>query len=137
LRRVHKSYEYLNRAFAENFYIVKFRNGGMISITKKAAEEFKVFSEKEGKNGSALRVFVAGFGCGGPQYGMAFEEEAKKDDIVVEGEGIKIFVDKSFESFFDGATLDYQETEYGSGFLITNPNAPSGGGCGPSCSSCG
>ncbi|MFQ5800358.1 MAG: HesB/IscA family protein [Candidatus Hydrothermarchaeales archaeon] len=108
----------------------------MISITPKAAEEFKTLCEKEGKNGSALRVFVAGFGCSGPQYGMAFEEEAKDDDIVVESEGIKIFVGKGFESFLDGATVDYQENEYGSGFLITNPNALADG-CGPSCSGCG
>ncbi|RMF91360.1 MAG: iron-sulfur cluster assembly accessory protein [Methanobacteriota archaeon] len=109
----------------------------MISITPKAAEEFKAFREKEGKNGAGLRVFLAGMGCGGPQYGMAFEDEKKEGDIVVEAEGITIYVEKGFESFFNGATIDYQETEYGSGFLITNPNVPAGGGCGPSCSGCG
>ncbi len=109
----------------------------MIAITKKAAEEFKTFRDKEGKNGSGLRVFLAGMGCGGPQYGMAFEDSPKEEDIVIESEGIKVYVDKGFESFFDGATLDYQETEHGSGFLITNPNTPSGGGCGSGCNSCG
>jgi iron-sulfur cluster assembly accessory protein len=108
----------------------------MISITPKAVQEFKTFSEKEGKTDSGLRLFVAGSGCGGPQYGMAFENEAKKEDIVVDSEGIKIFVDKGFESFFQGATVDYQETEHGSGFLITNPNSPAGGSCGSGCSGC-
>jgi iron-sulfur cluster assembly accessory protein len=109
----------------------------MISITSKAANEFKVFSEKEGKNGSGLRVFLAGMGCGGPQYGMAFEESPKKEDIVVKKEGITIYVDKGFESYFEGATIDYQETEHGSGFLITNPDAPAPSGCGSGCNSCG
>jgi len=109
----------------------------MISITKRAADEFKALREREGKNDSGLRVFLAGFGCGGPQYGMAFEDERKEGDIVVEKEGITIYVDKGFESFFNGATIDYQETEHGSGFLITNPNAPASGGCGPGCSGCG
>jgi iron-sulfur cluster assembly accessory protein len=108
----------------------------MIAITAKAAEEFKSFSEKEGKNGSGLRLFVAGMGCGGPQYGMAFEETPKEEDIVVESAGVKIYVDKGFESFFDGATVDYQETEHGSGFLISNPKAPQTSGCGSGCSSC-
>jgi iron-sulfur cluster assembly accessory protein len=109
----------------------------MISITEKASEEFKVFRNKEGKNGSGLRLFVAGMGCGGPQYGMAFEEKTKEGDIVIEKDGIKIYVDKGFESFFEGATVDYKETEHGSGFLITNPNSPSESGCGSGCSSCG
>ena len=109
----------------------------MISITSKAAEEFKAFSKKEGKNGSGLRVFIAGMGCGGPQYGMAFEEKAKDGDIIVETEGVKIYVDKGFESFFDGATIDYQETDFGAGFLITNPNASTGSGCSSGCSGCG
>ncbi len=68
----------------------------MISITTKALAEFKVFREKEGKKKSGLRVFLAGMGCGGPQYGMAFEEEAKKEDMVVEEDGVKIYVDKGF-----------------------------------------
>lgn len=109
----------------------------MISITTKAAEEFKSFRDKEGKNSSGLRVFLAGMGCGGPQYGMSFEDAQKDEDIVLEKEGIKIYLDKGFESFFDGATIDYQDTEYGSGFLITNPNASAGGGCSTGCNSCG
>ncbi len=109
----------------------------MISITPKAAEEFKTFRDKEGKNGSGLRLFVAGMGCGGPQYGMAFEEEAKEEDHIVEKDGVKIYFDKGFESFFDGATVDYQENEHGSGFLITNPNTPAPSGCGSGCNSCG
>ena len=109
----------------------------MISITEKAAEEFKAFSEKEGKNGSGLRLFVAGMGCGGPQYGMAFEEESKDEDLVIESNGVKLIVAKDFESVFDGAIVDYQVTEHGSGFLITNPNAAPASGCGSSCNSCG
>lgn len=109
----------------------------MISITSKAAEEFKSFRDKEGKKESGLRVFLAGMGCGGPQYGMSFEETKKDEDIVLEKEGITIYVDKGFESFFDGATIDFQETEYGSGFLITNPNSQAGSSCGSGCNSCG
>ena len=109
----------------------------MISITEKAAEEFKTYSEKEGKNNSGLRLFVAGMGCGGPQYGMAFEEESKDEDLVIESNGVKLIVAKDFESVFDGATVDYQTSEHGSGFLITNPNAAPASGCGSGCNSCG
>lgn len=108
----------------------------MIAITEKAAQEFITLSEKEGKNGAALRVFVAGMGCGGPQYGMAFEEEKKDEDLVLESEGVTIYVDKGLESFFDGAKIEFQENEHGSGFLITNPNSSAGNSCGSGCSGC-
>ncbi|MBP6472183.1 MAG: iron-sulfur cluster insertion protein ErpA [Chloroflexi bacterium] len=97
-----------------------------------------------------LRVFVAGGGCSGLQYGMALEAEARPYDNVVEREGVKVFIDPTSMMYLTNATIDYEDSIMGGGFKIDNPNAVSTCGCGTSfktsdsagaasggCSSCG
>lgn len=79
-----------------------------------------------------LRVFVAGGGCSGMQYGMAIEREAGEFDAVFEQQGIKIFVDPTSMMYLSGATIDYVDSLMGGGFRIDNPNAVSSCGCGHS-----
>lgn len=82
-----------------------------------------------------MRIFMAGLGCGGPQYGLALEEKATSEDRITESNGVKIFLDENMDVLLSGAEIDYIETEYGAGFVINNPNVGAGG-CGPSCSGC-
>lgn len=97
-----------------------------------------------------LRVFVAGGGCSGLQYGMALEAEARPYDNVVERDGVKVFIDPTSMMYLSNATIDYEDSIMGGGFKIDNPNAVSTCGCGTSfktsdsagaasggCSSCG
>nr|MBP7592865.1 iron-sulfur cluster assembly accessory protein [Chloroflexota bacterium] len=97
-----------------------------------------------------LRVFVAGGGCSGLQYGMALEAEARPYDNVVERDGVKVFIDPTSMMYLTNATIDYEDSIMGGGFKIDNPNAVSTCGCGTSfktsdsagaasggCSSCG
>ena len=42
-----------------------------ISLTQRAADELKALMVAEDKADSALRVWVAGGGCSGRQYGLA------------------------------------------------------------------
>ncbi len=97
-----------------------------------------------------LRVFVAGGGCSGLQYGMALEAEARPYDNVIERDGVKVFVDPTSMMYLTNATIDYEDSIMGGGFKIDNPNAVSTCGCGTSfktsgsagaaaggCSSCG
>ncbi len=79
-----------------------------------------------------LRVFVAGGGCSGMQYGMAIEREAGEFDTVFEQHGIKIFIDPTSMMYLAGATIDYVDSLMGGGFRIDNPNAVSSCGCGHS-----
>ncbi|MBV9470248.1 MAG: iron-sulfur cluster assembly accessory protein, partial [Abitibacteriaceae bacterium] len=48
----------------------------MIKLSDRAATEIKGLLEKQGKDDALLRVFVAGGGCSGFQYGMSLEDEA-------------------------------------------------------------
>lgn len=77
-----------------------------------------------------LRVFVAGGGCSGMQYGMALEAEPRQYDHVIEREGVKIFIDPTSMMYLNDATIDYEDSLMGGGFKIDNPNAASSCGCG-------
>ena len=65
----------------------------LVNITNSAAGKVKELMEREGTAEQALRLYVAGGGCSGLNYGMAFDETPEEDDQIVEQNGIRIFVD--------------------------------------------
>jgi iron-sulfur cluster assembly protein len=79
-----------------------------------------------------LRVFVAGGGCSGMQYGMALEAEARDYDHIIEVDGVKVYVDPTSMMYLNNATIDYVDSIMGGGFKVENPNAASSCGCGTS-----
>ena len=81
--------------------------------------------------GKVLRVAVEGGGCSGFQYDIALDE-AKDDDLVLEGEGETVVIDSVSLPFLAGATIDFTEELIGARFAIENPNAASSCGCGTS-----
>jgi iron-sulfur cluster assembly protein len=92
----------------------------MISVTKKAAEQFKEHVKKvEDPENKMLRVTFNGFGWGGPDFGLTLEESKGENDIVAETEGMKVVYDREFGYYLDDAELDYNDHEYGSGFILT------------------
>ncbi len=105
----------------------------MIEITDTAAVELKQLLEKEKKSDYGLRIFTAGIGCSGIQYGLALEKSPKKEDTVLESNGIKIFFDKDIQDDISALKIDYIDNDYGKGFIVDNPDARCGSGCG----SCG
>ena len=56
-----------------------------LTITEKAAEKVKAAIEKKGKSDAALRLYVAGGGCSGFQYSLAFDKQ-NGDDHVIEAQ---------------------------------------------------
>lgn len=104
----------------------------LVNITDKAAEKAKALLEARELPDGALRVFVAGGGCSGYQYGMALARNAEEDDIVVEQLGVRIVVDPESAQYLQGAEIDYVDDIMKSGFSIFNPNAVKGCACGSS-----
>ena len=103
-----------------------------IVLTDSAAEVVKgLLIEKEVPD-HGLRIFVAGGGCSGMQYGMALEEESRPYDHIVEHNGVQIYVDPTSMMYLTGAVVDYEDSLMGGGFRIENPNAVSSCGCGHS-----
>ena len=103
-----------------------------INVTETALEMVRNLLAEKNVPDYGLRVFVAGGGCSGMQYGMALEEEAREYDHVFEQDGVKVFVDPTSMMYLTGATVDYVDSLMGGGFKIENPNAVSAFGCGSS-----
>ena len=105
----------------------------MITLTESAAEKLGGIMEQKGLATShALRVFVKGGGCGGMQYGMTFEGNAREVDEVYENYGIKVFVDPTSLFYINGAQIECGDKLMGGGGHSENPNAVSSCGCGSS-----
>jgi len=104
----------------------------LVQLTPIAAERLqKILVEKNLPN-HGLRVFVAGGGCSGMQYGMAFEGQARDQDTVFQSSGVTLYVDPISRDYLLGASIDFVDNLMGGGFRIENPNAVSTCGCGSS-----
>ena len=103
-----------------------------IHLTDAAADMVKTLLVQKNVPDHGLRVFVAGGGCSGMQYGMALEAEARPYDHLIEYNGVKVFVDPTSMMYLSNATIDYEDSIMGGGFKIENPNAVSSCGCGSS-----
>lgn len=104
-----------------------------ITLTERAATEVKSLIEEQARPGAALRVWVAGGGCSGLQYGMALDDaEPEEGDRILEDQGVRIFVDSLSLSYMSGSVVDFVEDVLGGGFKIENPNATRSCGCGSS-----
>ncbi len=87
---------------------------------------------EEGDPSLQLRIFVTGGGCSGFQYGFAFDDEAKEDDLRVERGPVTVVVDAMSLQYLVGAEIDYEDKLEGARFVIRNPNAATTCGCGSS-----
>jgi len=103
-------------------------------ITPVAATEVKRFMDAEGvtPEEGGLRVSVQPGGCSGFKYSLVIEDRPAEDDVVLEQEGYKVFVDPFSAQYLSGITIDYVSSMQGSGFTFKNPNATGGCGCGSS-----
>jgi iron-sulfur cluster assembly accessory protein len=104
-----------------------------VTVTPTAVSEVRRYMEENGATEAAgLRVGVLPGGCSGFQYGLNIEEEPAEDDLVLDSNGIKLFVDPFSLQYLSGVEIDFVTTFQGSGFTFNNPNASGGCGCGSS-----
>jgi iron-sulfur cluster assembly accessory protein len=103
----------------------------IVNMTPAAVDKVRELLVQENDPSLALRVFVAGGGCSGLQYGMTLDEE-QEGDTVIPLSGIKILVDEMSMGYIDGSEIDYVDSLMGAGFTVNNPNAVSSCGCGHS-----
>ncbi|HET6374122.1 MAG TPA: iron-sulfur cluster assembly accessory protein, partial [Candidatus Polarisedimenticolia bacterium] len=96
----------------------------MLTITDLATKKILELIKAEQQEGLALRVSITGRGPGGFQNELQFVgvEDRAPDDVVVEGDGFQVFIDPRSAENLSGATIDYVQGLYQSGFKITNPN---------------
>jgi len=101
-------------------------------FTESAAQKVRGLIEEEGDPGLMLRVFVAGGGCSGFQYGFTFDDEIQDGDTEIDNAGVKLLIDPMSFQYLQGAEIDFSEGLEGAQFVIRNPNAVTTCGCGQS-----
>ncbi len=102
-----------------------------VALTAAAAERIKAVVASE-PQGAGLRVAVEGGGCSGFQYEIGVAQAANADDVIVERDGARLFVDPVSLPFLLGSEVDWVEEMIGASFKVKNPNAKSSCGCGVS-----
>ncbi len=104
---------------------------GVVTMTTAAAEKVHELLKQENDPTLGLRIFVAGGGCSGLQYGMTLDEE-QDGDTVVSMNNVRVFIDDMSLGYINGSEVDYVDSLMGAGFTVNNPNAVSSCGCGHS-----
>lgn len=103
----------------------------MLSVTEKAAEKIKQTLHKRGK-GQGIRIGVRTTGCSGLAYILEYADAPRDDDLCIECNGCKIFVDQKSCPYIKGMEIDYKRNGLNEGFEFHNPNERDRCGCGES-----
>jgi iron-sulfur cluster insertion protein len=103
-----------------------------IRISPAVVDKVAELLAEEGDPALRLRIYVTGGGCSGFQYGFAFDDEAKPDDLHVARGPVTVVVDAMSLQYLVGAEIDYADDLQGARFVIRNPNAAGTCGCGSS-----
>lgn len=104
-----------------------------IILTDRAVQEVHSIKEKNNiPESHNLRLGVKGGGCSGLSYVLAFDDNVKEKDMILEKNGVKITVDQKSMFYLSGTVLDFSDGLNGRGFVFNNPQAAKTCGCGSS-----
>ena len=103
-----------------------------VEVTPAARDQVLKIMVKQGKPGSALRLYVQGGGCSGLTYGMSFDKQETGDEVAFQQNGLVVVVDRASAPLLEGVKVDFLLGLEASGFKIYNPNAKETCSCGKS-----
>ena len=114
-----------------------------ISLSTAASDAIKNILAERNLEGYALRVYVAGGGCSGVNFGMALDNNIREVDTTFDVDGVQLVVDEVSIDYLRGAKIDFvNDPVRGAGFAVDSPSARSQShehgesacACGGSCS---
>jgi len=101
-----------------------------IQISPAATDAVKNILAERKLEGYALRVYVAGGGCCGVNFGMALDNNIRDVDTTFEANGVTVVIDEVSIDYLRGASIDFvNDPVRGAGFAVDSPNANAGGSC--------
>src|SRR5215510_8268270 len=113
----------------------------LLTLSIAASDAVKNILAERNLEGYALRVYVAGGGCCGVNFGMALDNNFRDVDTIFDTDGVKVVVDEVSIEYLRGASIDFvNDPERGAGFAVDSAMAKGhehseeGCGCGGSCS---
>jgi iron-sulfur cluster assembly protein len=96
----------------------------LFTLTPTASQAVKDILTQRNLDGYALRVYVAGGGCCGVNFGMALDNNFRDVDTTFEADGVKVVVDEVSIDYLRDATIDFvNDPQHGAGFAVNSPNA--------------
>ncbi len=96
----------------------------LITLSTAASDAVKNILAEKNLEGYALRVYVAGGGCCGVNFGMALDNNFRDVDTTFEANGVKVVVDEVSIEYLRGASIDFiNDPVRGAGFAVDSPNA--------------
>lgn len=103
-----------------------------IEVTEQAARHIKGMLQERG-HGLGMRLGTKTSGCTGYAYVVDYADSMTEDDLIIESNGTRVFIDKKSLKLIDGMVLDYVKTNgLNQGFEFRNPNVTASCGCGES-----
>jgi len=100
-----------------------------LTIDDSAVKRIEELRTAQDKTALMLRVTVEGGGCSGFQYILELTDDVKDKDLRFAD---AVVTDDISLPFLQGSTIKFKDDLIGSEFVIDNPNAQSGCGCGTS-----
>ncbi|ACI51339.1 iron-sulfur cluster assembly accessory protein [Gluconacetobacter diazotrophicus PA1 5] len=104
----------------------------MIEMTPSACEAVRAAIAGAATPVEGIRIMVESGGCSGFKYMMGLVAAPEPSDVVVDIDGVKVFVDAESGPHLQGTKVDFVVTLEQSGFSFDNPNAASKCSCGKS-----
>ena len=104
----------------------------VIKLSDNAANRIKEIMSKADNTAIGVRVGVKSGGCAGMSYVMEYAKESKKNEVVIEDKGVKVFIDANAIMYLLGTEMDYKRDKFSSQFVFKNPNETERCGCGES-----
>lgn len=87
-----------------------------IDLTERAQEELKKVMDSR-KDKKPLRIYIAGYGWGGPSFGLALDE-LKDGDAKTEIDDFTFLVEEDLAEAFNAFTVDYSDSWLRRGFSV-------------------
>lgn len=104
-----------------------------LELSQAAVERIREMLEEENlvEEGGLRIAARTGAGCAAPMlFNLVLEAEARDDDVVLEGPGIRLFMDPVSAWSLDGLAVDWVDAPgLGEGFAFRHPRGAGGRAC--------
>ena len=88
----------------------------VVTLTGDASVELKKVLKAKNSDKS-LRIYIAGYGWGGPTFGIALDEQKEGDSMTVVDD-LTFLMESELEEMFNAFTVDYSDNWLRKGFSV-------------------
>lgn len=102
-----------------------------ITTNTESIQQLVAVIEKKENRPKSVRIFVSGYACSGPKFGLVIDP-SKEDDLVYEQEGLQFVMNEAVHEQFGDFRVEFQD-----GGFIVMPTEYEASGCSTCGGSCG